>query len=283
MSDIDWLNGCPGRTGEVWNPYMGCLPEGKGCNPCCALESLPRIISNPVCAAHQGIARKTPNGNWVWSGKVNLNEKALELPYQWRKPRLVFNEFYGDPFFHGVPQAYQDMVATIMVDTQQHEYLMLSKNPDRAVEFWLWRLSDDMAAPDNVWAGVSIYDQASADAFLPHMHTLANLGFKIVISIEPMLGPIVLPRWVLEMGDRAWIIIGGQSAKRRDQATRMEAVWVYDILDQLVNTGSAVYFKQWGEFNEQGELVGKAAAGHLVWGEFAYRDFPKSMEVRHAA
>jgi protein gp37 len=282
MSEISWLNGCPGRTGEVWNPYMGCLPEGKGCNPCCALEQLPRIIASPACRAHHGIAQKTKKGNWVWTGKVNLNKNALGAPYRWKSPRLVFNEFFGDPFFANVPQAYQDTVATIMAETPRHEYLMLTKHPARAVDFWLRRVATDGRVPQNVWAGVSIYDQASADAFFPHMRTLANLGFKIMVSLEPLLGPVVLPDWLLAMKDRVWIIIGGQSAKRRATAVRMWSGWVFDIFDQLDGTGIAVYFKQWGEWNADGELVGKVAAGHLVLGRLI-REFPRSMEIHHAA
>jgi|GEM_PF-3201028 len=280
MSAIDWLNGCPGRTGEVWNPYVGCVNEGPGCDPCCALESAPRLVGNPHPAFDtlRAVTRKNASGKLCWNGQTAINHDRLRLPYAWKKPRIIFREFYGDPYFIGAPRDYPHLVADIMRANPHHEFLDLTKHPDQAVEFWQDHLGDDLGSPQNVWAGASIYNQDAADRMLPHLRELAGMDFKIMVSFEPLLGPVNLPDWLLAMGPRAWVIWGGQSAKKRSAAKRMMPEWDRHILDQMDGTGIARFRKQLGEYNQHGNLVGKIAAGHKIDG-VAYREFPKSMEV----
>lgn len=126
----------------------------------------------------------------------------------------------------------------------------------------------------NVWLGVSIEDQATADARIPHL--LATPAAVRFVSAEPTLGPLDLTAITAERGSlrpyRAnvdalrgacqshdhrsddwfrlashldWIIVGGESGPH---ARPMHPDWARSLRDQCQAAGVAFFFKQWGEW-----------------------------------
>jgi hypothetical protein len=117
----------------------------------------------------------------------------------------------------------------------------------------------------NIWLGVSIEDQATADERIPHLlKTPAAVRF---ISAEPLLGPVDL-RPILYAGEcracsgrgtcgvcdrgvvqRAaidgldWVIVGGESGPG---ARPCDVAWIRDIIAQCRNAGVPVFCKQLG-------------------------------------
>jgi protein gp37 len=130
----------------------------------------------------------------------------------------------------------------------------------------------------NVWLGVSVEDQATADKRIPLLlQTPAAVRF---VSYEPALGPVdfnpFLPMppgesWSYEVCHAIgsvdpyldWIIAGGESGRGARPA---EAEWFRAVRDQCVAAGVPFFFKQWGEWSPEGR-VGKKAAGRLLDGE----------------
>lgn len=110
----------------------------------------------------------------------------------------------------------------------------------------------------NVWLGVSVENQASADARIPLLlDTPAAVRF---ISAEPLLGHIDLS--ALDIGGGLawnalgrskggvtgcldWVIVGGESGPG---ARAMQAGWARSLRDQRAAAGVAFFFKQWGEW-----------------------------------
>jgi protein gp37 len=157
----------------------------------------------------------------------------------------------------------------------------------------------------NVWLGVSVEDQATADERIPLLlQTPAAVRF---VSYEPALGPVTLSdilsgrdilkplvglRWVpradgtLTAREHArlhWVIAGGESGKNARPA---HPDWFRSVRDQCGAAGVPFFFKQWGAFappvpeygvpreacNGRVYRVGKKAAGReldgATWDQF---------------
>lgn len=148
----------------------------------------------------------------------------------------------------------------------------------------------------NVWVGVSIEDQRSADDRIPWL--LQTPAAKRLVSIEPMLGPVDLEPWLAfhdhngepyaPRNEINWVICGGESGRH---ARPMHPDWVRSVRDQCEAAGVPFFFKQWGEWWPAGKnitenkrmvifsgeamyLVGKRAAGHLLDG-VEHREMPQ--------
>ncbi|HQP37225.1 MAG TPA: DUF5131 family protein, partial [Polyangiaceae bacterium] len=84
------------------------------------------------------------------------------------------------------------------------------------------------------------------------------------VSVEPLLGPMDLSRYLV--GDRrvGWVIVGGESGP---SARATNPSWVRQLRDQCVEAQVPFFFKQWGEIDPNGRRVGKRAAGSLIDGQ----------------
>jgi protein gp37 len=270
-----------------------------------------------------------------------LDEKILVQPLRWRKPRKVFVCSQTDLFGEWVPDAAIDRVCAVMALTP-HIYQVLTKRAARMLE-WSTRkfLAGDVQvhandlrdihrircaaglqgkfklSPEeqleisdvdtwplpNVWLGVSVEDQKTADERIPPLlQTPAAVRF---VSAEPLLGPVdltAIPRCLDDNDPRhlqteelrkddplEWlrllrhgapgldlIIVGGESGPG---ARPMSPDWARSIRDQCQAAGVPFFFKQWGEWgpaiDTDGDMVARRLgkkAGRLLdgrtWDEF---------------
>lgn len=161
----------------------------------------------------------------------------------------------------------------------------------------------------NLWLGVSVESQEYADQRIPHLlNTPAAIHF---LSVEPLLAPVDLSAINIDPYKHAflynklnslngcrystvtsgselpkntqmgfegyrdkidWVIVGGESGSN---ARPMQAEWVRSLRDQCKEADVPFFFKQWGEYNEHGEKVGKDKSGRLLDG-VEYNEFPNS-------
>lgn len=138
---------------------------------------------------------------------------------------------------------------------------------------------------DNVWLGVSVEDQATADERIPLL--LEAPAAVRWLSMEPLLGPITLPRvdfhcdlcggtGILARWPKGrchhcngrgaipaistdpkfgtpttparhidWVVAGGESGKK---ARPMHPDWARTVRDQCAGADVPFLFKQWGEW-----------------------------------
>lgn len=106
----------------------------------------------------------------------------------------------------------------------------------------------------NVWLGVSVEDQKTADERIPLLlQTPAAVRF---VSYEPALGPLNLRLYlpVIERGRGGpirssggldWLICGFESGPK---ARPGHPDWARSVRDQCVGAGVPYLFKQWGEW-----------------------------------
>jgi protein gp37 len=201
---------------------------------------------------YAGLTRKS-GGRAVWTGKIRLDNKSLDLPRAWAKPRRVFVNSMSDLFHPKVPRDFILHVWEVMKHTPRHTYQILTKRPEAMAEV----LSDPrFEVLPNVWLGTSVED----GRVLGRLDALRTVPATIrFVSFEPLIGSV-------NAGDLTgigWAIVGGESGPRsRD----MKPQWVDEIEEMCRRSGTAFFFKQWGGKN-------KKAAGRMLNGR-TYDDMP---------
>jgi len=141
-SSIQW-------TDATWNPVAGCSIVSAGCAHCYAMKMAHRLEAMGQ-AKYRGLTRKVMRrgdagtrgrgeksaGVPVWTGKLATDEKALLEPLSWRRPRRVFVNSMSDLFHEDLPLEFVDRVFAVMALCPQHQFQVLTKRPERAVEYF---------------------------------------------------------------------------------------------------------------------------------------------------
>lgn len=119
-------------TDATWNPITGCSVVSAGCKHCYAMKLAgTRLQHHPSRA---GLTTETKAGP-VWNGQVRLNEDWLDQPLRWRRPRRIFVCAHGDLFHENVPDEWIDRVFAVMMLAPWHTFQVLTKRPERALEY----------------------------------------------------------------------------------------------------------------------------------------------------
>lgn len=208
-------------TDATWNPTVGCSRVSAGCENCYAermafrLANMARARGNKkMLAAYDGLTTSGPRGP-RWTGEVRCLPDRLDIPLHWRQPRRVFVDSMSDLFHPDVPDEFIADVFATMYRTQHHTYQVLTKRPERMLE-WVARcgnggglgwITHDGTPPGraydgtgiivgntkcwplpNVWLGYSASTQKGLDAGVEDLlNTPAAVRF---LSLEPLLEPI---------------------------------------------------------------------------------------------
>ena len=166
-SAIEW-------TDATWNPVTGCTKVSPGCAHCYA----------------ETITLRFRRGGPFVPGKttITLHRDRLCQPAKWRSPRRVFVNSMSDLFHEEVPFEFIREVFNAMNDSAQHVYQVLTKRPERMLEYVEW--TEQRPWPVQVWAGVSVENQYWADRRIPLLHKVPSaIRF---LSCEPLLKPLEL-------------------------------------------------------------------------------------------
>lgn len=331
-SKIEW-------TDATWNPIRGCSRVSEGCRNCYA-ERIAARFSGPG-QPYEGLAKRVDEydqktsqlvyiGQPRWTGDVRLIEDALDAPLHWKKPRRVFVNSMSDLFHEKVLWQWINRIFAVMAACPQHTFQILTK---RAKQMQSWTRMVEELVPrggctpwlidwpgkngeavtskwplPNVWLGVSVEDQATADERIPLLlQTPAAVRF---VSYEPALGPVNFNPWFgnIERGADSntfltrgidWLICGGESGPG---ARPMHPDWARAARDQCAAAGVPFFFKQWGEWlppltdgpvledgsqvlnaSDDPVRVGKRHAGRLLdvreWNEYPTPQLDRGQEA----
>lgn len=276
MSKIEW-------TDETWNPIAARHRETGKIGWHC--EKVSEACKN--CYAEKFNGRGLPNGGTGLRytresrDQIEIVERNLEQPLHWRKPRKIFVCSMTDLFGEFVPFDLIDRVFAVMALCPQHTFQVLTKRPERALEWSkvgrcaeaiiTLRTRIEGRSPvvvpleniplggswyplPNVWIGVTAEDQQRADERIP---TLLQIpAAKRFVSYEPALGPLHVEPWLTRERDPVdddyqdfqgldWVICGGESGPG---ARPMHPDWARSVRDQCAAAGVPFFFKQWGDF-----------------------------------
>ena len=301
-------------TDLSWNPVRGCARVSEGCRNCYAETMANRFKGEGQ--PYEGLIKTTSRGP-QWNGKARFVPHMLADPIKLRKPSRIFVNSMSDLFHNDIEFTEIASVFGVMAATPRHTYQVLTKRPERMLEFFAWldeldsrctppksyldhiyveMCSSVVGAEDtnserarqrkrlkalrstvmtrewplsNVWLGVSVEDQDTADERIP---LLAQAPAHVRwISAEPLLGPVTLP--LIE--DLDWVVVGGESGKR---ARNMDVSWTRSLRDQCASRHLPFLFKQWGRFDGEGREVGKKKSGRLLDGK-TWHQFPVTVTL----
>jgi len=262
----------------VWNPITGCTKCSEGCAHCYAERMARRL------AGRCGYPQDDPF-------RVTFHPDKLDEPLHWRKPRRVFVCSMGDLFHEDVTNEQIAQVWMRMAGLSKQTFLLLTKRPQRMAK-WMSRVAlhehgwytHNGKAPKayggsgiivsgngpryvdenycerwpvtwplpNVYLGVTVENDQHLDRIETLLRTPAA---GHVVSLEPLLGPVDVSRWLWRPGAYGagetvvskydhgldWVICGGETGPG---ARPMHPQWVRDIRDQCVAAQVPFFFKQ---------------------------------------
>lgn len=211
-----------------------------------------RLANNPnkkIANKYKGLVHKQVNGELNWTGEINFDQEALlkKLP---KKPTIYFVNSMSDLFHPKVPFSFIDNVYEVMGWHTEHIFQILTKHPDRALEYYQWtNIFKAWSNWEHIWLGTSVENQEMADKRIPLLlQTKAKVKW---LSCEPLLGNIFLsanwmdkPRY-FETGTIDWVVVGGESGLK---SRLMHPDWVRNLRDQCVSFKVPFFFKQWGNY-----------------------------------
>jgi len=212
QSNIEW-------TELTWNPVTGCNKISPGCKFCYA-----EVMSRRLKA--MGIEKYKDGFN------IRTHAIALNIPFTWKKSKVVFVNSMSDLFHPDVPVEFIKAVFTVMNQTPQHIYQVLTKRSERLLE-----LSTELNWTSNIWMGVSV----ESEDYTFRINDLSNTNAVTkFLSIEPLIAPVK----TLDLKNINWVIVGGESGHK---ARPVKKEWIDFVRIECEKKGVAFFFKQWGK------------------------------------
>lgn len=304
---IEWAD-------HTHNQWEGCTPVGPGCDHCYAEARNKRFGAGTATNWGSGATRRRMSQETRDKPKGWNNIRYGECSAcQWRGPRSeahvgaapgevcpscnardsivatrarVFCSSLSDVFDNEVPAQWQSDIWTLIDQTQNLEWMLLTKrvgNVRRMVPpQWLapggW--------PKNVRIGATIVNQKEANRDLVKLLALPAPNF---VSMEPLLGNVNLLAVTTRCGqtfnalsDEAsigfngrkidWVIAGGESGHL---ARPSHVEWLRSLRDQCLAMDCRFMLKQWGAHAPATNLThdAKTIAVHTS-GLVAHRSMP---------
>lgn len=224
-SKIEW-------TGATWNFLIGCDKVSAGCKGCYAILQAWIRMHNPNEKIQKKFAGtvKKENGKLNWTGQINFDERTLLMPLEKKEPTTYFVNSMSDLFHENVQNEWIDKAFAVMALCPQHTFQILTKRPERMRDYFItdtydeesqdydstnYRIYEQMIelkTPhldvderraiikcerppfDNVWLGVSVENQQTADERIPLLlETPAAVRF---LSCEPLLEEVDLREYL---------------------------------------------------------------------------------------
>ena len=180
---------------------------------------------------------------------LTIHASALRLPYTWTGRRVVFVNSMSDLFHARVPLDFVREVFSVIADTPQHTYQVLTKRSSR-----LPKITGKLEWPPNLWMGVSVENSGTLFR-VDHLRTVpAAVRF---LSCEPLLGPLD----ELDLAGIGWVIAGGESGPGHRV---VNPYWVATIRDRCAEAQVPFFFKQWG--GKTAKDGGRGLDGH-IWSQ----------------
>lgn len=227
---------------HTFNPWIGCTKVSPGCDNCYAEALDGRLIFGGVTHWGAGVARaRTASLTWraleIWNQRQMENEslaKQLGRPLP-ERPR-VFCASLADVADEEVPLQWKADLWALLNRVPYLNVLLLTKRPHLLVR------QIPSPLPPNIWLGTTVEDQERTPRVTHLTRMPASVHF---LSVEPMLGAIVLPgHFDSELpGSNPWVICGGESGPG---AREFKLEWAIDLMNACKARGVPFFMKQLG-------------------------------------
>lgn len=242
-SKIEWCS----HTGNLWH---GCThAQSMGCDNCYAEvlshrwgkniwgNNNPRLQIKSVwkdLIRYQKLAKSEGEINSVFVGSMmDIFEKPMPLiDSNNNEVQGMDTGWLRDLFFQHISEGiYPNLM-----------FLLLTKRPSNINKYIpeAWKSNP----PKNVIFGTSPVNQPTADKIIPQ---ILEVNGSIFLSIEPMLGEVILkPEW-FDSGKIKQIIVGGESGHGKRP---FNPDWARSIMAQCKQFNVPFFMKQWDKIQE---------------------------------
>ena len=273
---IDWCD-------STWNPVTGCK---GGCDYCYARSianrfggwttggvkttqnffSDPPVLDSPLLLERKsGKAVKAP---YPFAFSPTFHRYRLEEPLKKRKGQNIFVGSMADLFGRWVPTKWIVEVLDICREAPQHNYLFLTKFPERYVEL------DHLALlphEENFWYGATITNAKQMKRAADSIGQLRQ-EVRSFFSMEPLMEDVARSEaWEMSYNGAYanWIIIGAMTGPGSESQQPCRE-WVEKIVEDAKNELSPFY------------PIPVFMKDNLrkVWGRDLIQEFPEKLEAQ---
>lgn len=177
-------------TDHTFNPFIGCTKVSPGCDNCYA-ENLMDTRMGKVVWGPKGERVRTSPANWNKPLKWNANHAAFFAEHGRRQ--RVFCASLADVFDNAVDPQWREDLFKLIEATPNLDWLLLTKR--------IGNVSNMLPVPfdfaklyPHVWIGATVVNQEEADRDIPKL--LAVDAAVRFLSMEPLLGPVSIGKWL---------------------------------------------------------------------------------------
>lgn len=273
---IDWCD-------STWNPVTGCK---GGCDYCYDRSianrfggwttggvkttqnffSDPPVLDSPLLLERK--SGKVVKAPYPFAFTPTFHRYRLEEPLKKRKGQNIFVGSMADLFGRWVPTKWIVEVLDICREAPQHNYLFLTKFPERYVEL------DHLALlphEENFWYGATITNAKQMKRAADSIGQLRQ-EVRSFFSMEPLMEDVARSEaWEMAYNGAYanWIIIGAMTGPGSESQQPCRE-WVERIVDDVKNELSPFY------------PIPVFMKGNLrkVWGRDLIQEFPEKLEAQ---
>lgn len=273
---IDWCD-------STWNPVTGCK---GGCDYCYARSianrfggwttggvkttqnffSDPPVLDSPLLLERK--SGKVVKAPYPFAFTPTFHRYRLEEPLKKRKGQNIFVGSMADLFGRWVPTKWIVEVLDICREAPQHNYLFLTKFPERYVEL------DHLALlphEENFWYGATITNAKQMKRAADSIGQLRQ-EVRSFFSMEPLMEDVARSEaWEMAYNGAYanWIIIGAMTGPGSESQQPCRE-WVERIVDDVKNELSPFF------------PIPVFMKGNLrkVWGRDLIQEFPEKLEAQ---
>lgn len=247
---IDWCD-------STWNPVTGCLHGCEYCYARCMVQRFGPSRNEKLLGALDAI---TEYSNDVYNRMMFLkapfkiqnleNGKQRACPYPFGfvptfhayrlgeyarkvKSRNIFVCSMADLFGKWVPEPWIKMVFEDCKAAPQHNYLFLTKNPNRYIDLDIDR---KLPLDDNFWFGTSVTRSSDTRTWFARREK----HFHWFLSVEPILEDI--GTIVIDGEEPEWVIVGAETGNRKDKVIA-DRRWIENLVEECRKYGIPIFMK----------------------------------------
>lgn len=226
----------------TWNPLTGCH---NNCEYCYAKRMSKRFSGNIGLNLSDETQYKKENGVYILEHPFTDKGRVLSFPFgfnptfhkyrlkdpeKWKSGQNIFVGSMTDLFSDLVPYYILRQIFDVVTDNEQHNYLFLTKNPDRYNQLLF---SDCLPMNRNIWYGCTADNR--------EFKSISSLNGNTFVSFEPVLEEIISKADIenalkgitvykaLETKPFEWAIIGAETGNRADKVTPKKE-WIDNIV-----------------------------------------------------
>jgi hypothetical protein len=184
------------------------------------------------------------------------------MPAQKKKPANIFVCSMADLFGKWVPDEWIKEVLTACAAAPWHNYLFLTKNPERYKHLMDVLPEEYGTGKLEFWWGVSATDRGWMNMASEIMEEAGSGVAKMFVSVEPLLDDLA-PE--INTDVFKWVIAGAQTGPGARQ-NKPKREWIQNIVDKCRRTNTPLFMKD--------SLL-------EIWEDPLIQQFPKALQLKN--